>query len=152
MATEEGIITRVENGRAWVLVSKSSMCEGCRSRSACNSLGHESEDRECEALNNAGARVGDMVSISIASGFLLKIAFIFYVIPVLFLIGGAITGARIAPSLGFDPQAASLVSGLTAFLVSFSVIITAGMKLNSKRVRLPRVDRVIRRAVKTNAV
>ncbi|TFH42184.1 MAG: hypothetical protein E4G96_03970, partial [Chrysiogenales bacterium] len=116
MSREEGIVTRTKGDRAWVRVSRSSMCDQCGSRNACHSLGGDRE-KEAEAFNTAGAAPGDRVMIAIPTGSLVGIAFLFYMPPVLALLAGAIGGMKLAPRLGMDPEIASLTAALVAFVV-----------------------------------
>jgi len=65
LATEEGIVTKVYSSTAWVKCSKSAACESCSAKGFCDSVGGGSDDDvEVEAINAAGAKVYDRVTIS----------------------------------------------------------------------------------------
>ena len=88
MSTEEGTITKVVGDKAWVMVRRSSACDGCKSGGICNSLGG-SGNMEAEAINTAGGKVGDRALMKLSSKSIWKISFMFYMIPVIFLAAGA---------------------------------------------------------------
>jgi len=93
LATEEGIVTKVYSSTAWVKCSKCAACESCSAKGFCDSVGGGSEDDlEVEAINVAGARANDRVTISFKTSSLLKVSFLVYMVPVLFFILGVIIG------------------------------------------------------------
>lgn len=142
MSSEEGIVTRTKGDRAWVRVSRSSMCDHCSGRNTCNSLG-VGGDREAEAFNTVGAVPGDRVMISIPTGSLLGIAFLFYMPPVMALIGGAIGGFKAGPHLGIEPEIASLAAALGAFALTIAVLVLAGRLVKNSSKYMPEVTRVL---------
>ena len=103
MTSEQGTIIKTNGNNAWVRVKRSTMCECCKSRSSCETLGGGG-DMEAEALNTAGGKVGDRVLLRISSKSLLKISFIFYMTPVLALIIGAVIGNKIGEKLSLNPD------------------------------------------------
>jgi sigma-E factor negative regulatory protein RseC len=115
MATEHGIVTRIDSGEAWVKTVKSGSCEGCSARGACHSLS-DSGEMEVNAINEAGARVGDRIVLSFDTSSLLKATFLLYVFPILLLIIGAGIGQGTAPYFNFNPSAFSLLSVFPSFL------------------------------------
>ena len=89
MATEEGIVTKIEStATAWVKTTKSGACKSCSARSSCHSMGGSNE-MEVEAINQAGAQVGQKVVLSFATSPLLKATFLLYVFPIIAMIVGA---------------------------------------------------------------
>ena len=52
MMTEEGVVNRTMGSKAWIVTSRSDMCESCSSHGACKVLGGGKE-MEVEALNAA---------------------------------------------------------------------------------------------------
>jgi sigma-E factor negative regulatory protein RseC len=129
MSTEEGTVTKVAGDKAWVRTRRSSMCDGCKSHGVCHSLGG-TENMEAEALNTAGAKEGDRVLLEIASGPLWKISFIFYILPVIFLISGVIAGMKLAKTYSLEPELSALLLGIMGCILSFFII-----KLFAKHVR-----------------
>ena len=142
MSSEEGIVTRTKGDRAWVRVSRSAMCDQCGSRGACHSLGGGG-DREAEALNAAGAVPGDRVRITLPTGSLLGIAFLFYVPPVLALIGGALGGLKLGPRLGIEAETASLAAALGAFALTVALLMGAGRLVKKSERHMAKVSAVL---------
>ena len=93
MATEEGIVIKIDSSTAWVKTTKTHACKACGARASCNVMGGGKE-MEVEAINYAGAKVGEKVVLFFETSPLLKATFMLYVLPVLFLIAGAFIGTR----------------------------------------------------------
>jgi sigma-E factor negative regulatory protein RseC len=129
MSTEEGTITKVFADMARVKVRRSSMCDICKCKSACSTLS-DTEVMEAEALNTANARPGDRVLLNIPSKSLWKISFVIYMLPVIFLISGAIVGMRLARIYSLEPELGALILGVMGCIISVLMI-----KLFAKRVR-----------------
>ena len=145
MASEEGVVVRVDGNEAWVKTVRGDACESCTSKAACHTMGGGRE-MEVPALNPVGARVGDRVLLKIDTLPFLKGTFLVYMFPILLLVGGAALGEWIA-------LASNLGSPLPSVLLAFGGL-AAGL-LFMKRVanRLaqrddyrPRIARVIGRA------
>ena len=131
MATEQGVVIRIDSSTAWVKTVKSSACKGCTARGSCHSLG-SSDDVEVKAINEAGAKVGDRIVLSLETSSLLKASFLLYVFPILLLLIGALMGQEIAPYLGFNPSGFSAIAGFSFFFAAVLVIKTKANKLAKK--------------------
>ncbi|MCP5106025.1 MAG: SoxR reducing system RseC family protein [bacterium] len=142
MSREEGTITKVADDKAWVRTRRSSMCEGCKSQGVCHSLGG-TENMETEAINTAGAKEGDRVVLEIASGSLWKISFIFYMIPVFFLIAGVIAGLKIGKNYSAEPELFSFLCGVLACFVAYSIIKLIAKVLEKNKAYIPKVIKII---------
>ncbi|NIS63146.1 MAG: hypothetical protein GTO13_21370 [Proteobacteria bacterium] len=120
MLEEIGVVLKVEGELAVVKTQRSSMCEGCHSGGFCKALGGDS-DMEVAARNEAGAKVGDEVRVTIASKTFLTASFLVYMVPVTALILGALLGATLGPSLypGANSDLLSVILGLIFFSLSF---------------------------------
>ena len=62
MATEKGIVTKINADTAWVRTLPSEACAGCSSCGTCNA---QREDAEVEVLNEVGARIGRIGAIAV---------------------------------------------------------------------------------------
>ncbi|UCD80952.1 MAG: SoxR reducing system RseC family protein, partial [Desulfobacterales bacterium] len=86
MAQKKGRVTSIsEDDWAMVVTEKGDACSNCESAQFCHSLADCSK-METRVLNQAGAEVGDMVSISLSSTAVLKSALIIYILPTLSLL------------------------------------------------------------------
>lgn len=137
MATERGVVIKAENGRAWIKTEKSSACEGCASRDTCG------KEMEVEAVNGAGAKVGDLVLISFGAAPLVKVFALVYIFPILALLVGAILGQRLSFYLSTDESLSALILGALFFAGAFFTIKFCSGRMAGKDDYQPRVLRVI---------
>lgn len=140
MATEEGIVIELESTTAWVKTTKSSACKGCASRDSCHAAGNE---MKVEAINVAGAQVGDRVVLSFKTSSLLKATFLLYVFPILFMIFGAIIGQKIAPLFDMNASAFSAITAFLFFFISVLFIKSKANKLAKKNEYRPKIVRIL---------
>jgi sigma-E factor negative regulatory protein RseC len=98
---------------------------------------------EVEAVNVAGARVGDQILLRVDTGAVLKVSFLLYVFPILLMLAGAVVGQVLAPSFDLNPSALSAVVGVGCFLMSFFLIRLTGNRLAKQKSYRPRVIRII---------
>lgn len=145
MATEEGIVCRVDATTAWIATTRSSACESCASKGSCSTMGSGSE-MEVQAVNTAGAQVGDRVVIRFESASLFKLSFLLYIFPILAMFAGALLGQIAAPFLGFDVTALSVTCAFLSFLLAFGLIRLGGNRLAQKDEYRPKVVRILKRS------
>lgn len=143
MATEEGIVCRIDAATAWIATTRSSVCENCASKGSCHSMGNE---REVQAVNTAGARVGDRVVISFESASLFKLTFLLYIFPILTMFAGALIGQTAAPFLHFDATTLSVACALLFFLLAFGLVRLSGNRMAQKDEYHPKVVRILKRS------
>ena len=144
MATEEGIVTKVYSSTAWVKCTKSAACESCSAKGFCNTTGGSDDDVEVEVINAVGAKVDDRVTISFETSSLLKVTFLVYMVPVLFLILGVIIGDKIAPIFNYDQTIFSVFVGFLFLFVAFFVVKAKGKDLSKKDAYKPKIIRILR--------
>ena len=142
MSTEQGTVTRVADDKAWVRIRRTSMCQGCKSQGVCSSLGG-TENMEAEALNTAGAKEGDRVLLEIAPASLWKISFVFYMLPVIFLIAGVVAGLRIGKNYFSEPELFAFFCGIAGFAVAYFIIRMIAKILEKNKDYMPKVIRII---------
>ena len=142
MNTEEGVVIKTDLKNAWIKTTKTSACKSCSSRGACNTMGGGKE-MEVEAMNTAGAQIGDRVVIGFETGPLLKVSFLLYIFPILALIIGAVIGHNGAPYVSLDPSAASIVSGFFLVFLSVLFIRRKGKQLATQNQYRPKVIRIL---------
>ncbi len=129
MATEEGIVFKINTpGKAWVRTTRSSACESCSSRHACQGEA-SGKEMEVEAINTADARVGDHILLNFKTTSLLKATFLLYIFPILAMLAGALLGQHIAQTRGSDPSAMAALFAFLFFGLAFVVIRIAGRRL-----------------------
>jgi sigma-E factor negative regulatory protein RseC len=149
MATEQGIVIRTDSKGAWVKTVKTGSCEGCTARGSCHSLAEHGE-MEVNAINEAGAKVGDRIVLSFETSSLLKATFLLYVFPILLLVIGAAIGQASAPYFGLNPSG---FAAILAFSFFFAAVLTVKLKadrLARKNAYRPKIIKVINPLGKIN--
>ncbi len=141
MATEEGIVIKLEADRAWVKTKKSVSCESCASRKSCNVMGG-SNDMEVAAINTAGAAVGDRVVMNFETSSFLKATFLLYVFPIICMFLGAVVGQEIAPAVNLGESVASAVSGFLFFFFSILFVRVKANKMGNESRYQPKIIRI----------
>jgi sigma-E factor negative regulatory protein RseC len=116
---EIGIVKSIDGVKAIVKVSKkSSCCESCE-KEICDI----SEDGiETEAINEAGASIGQKVKLVMKSYTFVKGALVIYILPIIALIAGAILGNLYLPGY-FSETDSDLLAALGSFLLFFASLI-----------------------------
>ena len=143
MATEEGIVTKIESTTtAWVKTTKTEACKACAARNTCHSVGGGKE-MEVEAINHAGAQVGQKVVLSFDTSPLLKATFLLYVFPIIAMIAGALLGQQLAPNFDFDASFLPAIFGFSFFGLTILFVRSRGNKLAQKDEYRPKIIRVI---------
>lgn len=144
MATEEGIVTKIDSSTAWVKCAKSAACESCSAKGFCDTMGGSDDDVEVEAINTVGAKVNDRVTISFETSSLLKVSFLVYMIPVLFLILGVVIGDKIALILNYDQAIFSIFVGFLFLAAAFFFVKAKGKVLSAKEEYKPKIIRILK--------
>ena len=120
MIEEIGTVTAIEGPYARVSVPRKSTCEGCTAGTC--TAGDQS--MEIEALNKAGAIIGQRVRVMVHSHLYMKGSMIIYGIPALSLVAGAVFGkeivSRFLPTQDADVLAA--LFGFSFLVASFILI------------------------------
>ena len=122
---EIGTVKSVQGPIATVVVTKKSVCEKCTAGTC--SMGDEGA--KIEALNEAGAAVGQKVLVELRGFTYLKGSMIVYGLPALALIVGVVLGKEFGPRVsGLDPDVLSAIVGFGALGLSL-----VGVKMWSSR-------------------
>ena len=144
MITEQGIIDNISGRTATVQIQKSSACSSCESRDSCDV--HGGKPMEIEVNNRLQAAEGDQVEVSVPSGTFLLVSLYVYFIPVVALIGGAyVGGTLLAPRLGLNATACSIVFGFLAMGVTFILLRRLDKTPLANRKYRPRMTRIVTR-------
>ena len=143
MPTEEGVVIKLDSTTAWVTTTKTGACESCAAKSSCTAMGGGKE-MEVEAINVAGAKVGQKVVISFETSPLLKATFLLYMFPILFLLAGALIGDKMAPYFNVDASALSVVTGFLLFGLAMLFVISKGNKMAKKDEYRPKIVRILK--------
>ena len=140
MAREQGLIAGIdEKGWAEVVTQRRDACGECGTGHCCTAFAGSSK-MLIKAVNRVGASEGDLVSIDLASGGVIRISAILYIIPVLGLIFGAVLGSALDPGW---PEATPLFT-LVGLAVGFLVTVLISKHLSKKGEFTPVITGVLK--------
>ena len=141
MATEQGVVVRIDAAGAWFKTVRSEACDSCSSKGACHTMGGGKE-MEVAVLNPIGARVGDRVVIKLGTSPFLKATFLVYMFPVLLLVVGAAAGEWISRSAGLGSPLRSALLGFGSLAAGLVFMRIIARRLAEKAEYRPRITRV----------
>jgi sigma-E factor negative regulatory protein RseC len=107
-------------------------------------VSRRNDDVEVEAINAVGAKVNDRVSICFETSSLLKVSFLVYMIPLLFLILGVIVGDKIAVLFNCDQSIFSVLAGFLFLFAAFFFVKAKGKELSKKDAYQPKIIRILK--------
>ncbi len=138
---EIGIVKSIEGPLSTVVVEKKSMCEHCTAGTCLITEG----GAELEALNEAGAVVGQKVRVELRSYSYLKGSMMVYGLPALALVAGAIVGKEMVGSRlwGLDPDLVSAIFAFGAFALSFVFVKLWAMGAEKKTIYRPVIKEIL---------
>ena len=145
MATEQGVVMETFAASARVKTTRTKACEGCSAKGSCHTLGGGGTDMVVEAINEAGAKTGDTILLSLPTSSFLKATFLIYLFPTLGLLAGAAAGHATASFLGFDPSPLSAILGFGSFGLVFWFVKTKGNRMAKTDDYKPRIVRIVKR-------
>ena len=98
---------------------------------------------EVEALNEAGAKVGDRIVLLFETSSLLKATFLLYVFPILLLLAGAFLGQAIAAHTNMNPSGLSAITGFSFFIAAVLFIKVRANKMALKQEYRPKIIKIL---------
>jgi len=151
MLETHAIIIRVEGKEALVESTQGGGCGSCDSSGGCGSgqlsrlFGAKS--RRFRVKNEANAQVGSIVSVTLAEGVLLRSALLMYMLPLIFLLAGAMYGAKFSND-AWSADTCAAVGGFiglaTGFVLSRWLSLGKGLLSVARPVAVyPSVDKVV---------
>lgn len=121
MIEEYGVVVSLKSEKVAVVTCiKTSACKGCASEKLC-SLGRDDGKRLVEVHNSLFAKAGDRVKIATTNNAFYKSSFLVYILPLIFLILGALLGQWVAGHYitGIDPNLVSFTLGVLFMVGTF---------------------------------
>jgi sigma-E factor negative regulatory protein RseC len=143
MLRERGTVEKISAQKAVVRIERTSACASCESRSSC----HVQNNREfvVEVNNDLGAGDGDVVEITMLSSSVIRASLAVYLLPVLGLILGALSGGALAGPLHVEATTPSLAGGGAGLVLSLIVLKWLDRSVRSRPDYAPRMTRVFRK-------
>jgi sigma-E factor negative regulatory protein RseC len=144
MAEELGFVSSVgKDGQAQVVTDRKDACASCGAKHCCVSFGGNSEI-VVKARNTVGAKVGDLVSVSIGSGTVIKGAAALYLIPVVGLVLGVLIANAAGAILSISETAATMSFGFGGFILGFIVTVFISRRMSARDELTPMITRIIK--------
>jgi len=119
---ENGRVSAVEPGYAWVETHRKSSCGSCAARGGCGTsvlsrvLGQRAV--RVRAVDRVGVAVGDEVVLGLDDAALLRGSMAVYLMPLLSLIAGAVIAEAVGPQWGLG-EGFTMFGGVTGLLAGF---------------------------------
>jgi sigma-E factor negative regulatory protein RseC len=138
---EIGVVKSVEGPVAKVSVARRSMCEKCTAGTCLLT----DDGAELEALNEAGAEVGQRVRVVLQPYIYLKGSLIVYGLPAVALVVGAVAGRELAPGVfrHADPEIVSACFAFALFALSFVIVKLWSMRAERKTEYKPIIEEIL---------
>jgi sigma-E factor negative regulatory protein RseC len=125
MMTETARVLSVdEQGYAWIETQRKTACNSCSVQKGCGTgiLARFFSGRHARlrVLNTVGAVVGDEVVVGIEDGMLVRASFAAYMMPLVWMILGALGGTMAGERFdSIDGEAASMLFGVIGLVIGF---------------------------------
>lgn len=120
----------VEGGRA-------SACGSCAGKSSCSTLGSwKQRNIRLRIANTISARVGDQVVVEVPDGWMIRVAFKLYGLPMLGFIGGGFLGLFMAELLSISSEVSSALGAVTGAAVVYLLLWRSPEQVDAKMVRI----------------
>ena len=126
MVEQEGSVVSVESGFAYVDVQKRSSCSQCDKNQECGESILSSmfpvKKQVMKVKNTLDVRQGEQVTLGIEEGALVMLALLTYMVPLVFLVVGALIGGQLQPVFGVTGELGSILLGFLALLLGFGLV------------------------------
>jgi sigma-E factor negative regulatory protein RseC len=143
MAQRIGLVIQLEkDGWAKVATERKGACNGCGPGHHCQSC-LSSPKVVTSVLNQAGAKAGDLVTVSLDSGMILKNAAVLYLLPVVGLVASAILGVALSADWGISETGAGIGFGGAGFCLGFFVAVFISKRMSADDRLTPTISRII---------
>ncbi len=145
MAIEKGVVIKIGSGgpeTAWVKTIASSACKACASRDSCTS-GAGAKEREVEAINRAGAKVGDIIQIYMDTTALLKATFLLYIFPIVCMLAGGVAGQALSGRLGTGSSLVTVCMAMGSFILAMVLVRIRAGRMALRIEYRPKITRII---------
>lgn len=135
------VVETHRDGRAVVRAEKASGCGNCSTVSQCRG-GRAGGSELTPALNRAGAKVGDRVTLTVESGLILARMALLYLLPVAGLLAGAFTGTFLSANVDAGGGGHAVGYGLAGFVLGFAIAIGLSRIWSTLRPVIPVITRI----------
>ena len=121
LVCHEGLVTRIEDGVAYVRVERPKSCDGCASQDVCDAL--SSGVSVIQIRGGQGVSVGRRVKLGLKPAAVVTASFLLFLAPVVTLIIGVVGGYLFAEWMQLDgKQWYGLAAGVIAFSLALLIV------------------------------
>ena len=138
MLIESATVLSSSGSRALVKTHRGEICSSCGAAGACHALGGGKE-MQVEVLNYIQAKAGDRVELALPESSLVRASVITYLIPLVFVICGAVLGHLAAGPLGWSANGTAVVLSGLGLLLAVPIVVFLNNKLSTKEEYIPRI-------------
>jgi len=145
MMHTRGLVVKIENdGFAQVIMDRKSACSGC-------DTGNTDTCRSCltgakikaMVLNSKGAAQGDIVTVSISRAKIMKGAAVFYLLPVILLIFGALIGNGFEAFFALGRNLSTMAGGFIGLAAGLYMVRKISEYMNADQGLVPEITQII---------
>jgi len=140
MITEHGIVTKATPAVAHIKTNRAAACEACTAKDSCGTI-HRGKEIIFEVPNTLNVQAGDTVLVGMQTKSALLLTFLIYIVPILCLVIGALTGDALAPYLQINASFFAMVLGFSFFGLAFFILHKKSAGMNRKTDFRPRLIR-----------
>ena len=143
MAHRNGLVIRTENdGWAQVATERKGACSGCAPGNNCHSCLSNSKI-VTKVLNEANAKAGDLVTVSLDSDMILKNAAVLYLFPIVCLVTSSLLGANLSADLAMNETGTAIAFGFAGLLLGFLIAVLISKRMSAGNRLTPIISRII---------
>ena len=144
MAQKHGRVTNISTeGWAEVLVERGDACNNCEASQFCHALSDCSK-MKTNVMNKAGAKPGDLVVIQLSTQMVFKGAVILYLVPVVGMLAGAMSGNGFSSGLGIEPTISAIIFAFAGLGLGFLVPAFFSRRMSANKRLTPVITRIIK--------
>ncbi len=133
---QRGIILSIDGDLAKVRVAANAECDNC---GQCNVV-----HMEIIAYNAVNAKIGEKIRFTMVHDSMNKIAFMIFILPLIFIFLGIYAGSSFASAFNFSSTAVSIVGGLLFLMIAIFIIYSYDKKYRLNKSNFPQVIEVIK--------
>jgi sigma-E factor negative regulatory protein RseC len=145
MLTESGVVKEVKGDRARVVIRRSTACQSCPSKSstcACGALAGPGQF-VVTARNEAQAKAGDAVELSLPAGAVVWASLSVYLLPVVLVVAGAAAAHAFRSTLNLSSDGAAGLGAAIGLAAGVILVWLIGRHARRKGSATPTITRVL---------
>ncbi|MBN2340959.1 MAG: SoxR reducing system RseC family protein [Deltaproteobacteria bacterium] len=141
---ETATVTQVlPQNKVQVVVQRNEACGSCSAKGACQSLGGQTKDFFLVLENRLGASVGQKVRITLSDAAVIQASAILYLLPALLLIGVALAGSLLAPSLQLTSDTGAMLGAVVGLGLGFTASYFLAKRAEKNRQNIPAITEIM---------